>query len=84
MGVKKLKQDISNKYSIIGLVVGLLATILLGFIGLAIVIIIMLIIYFVTDKSKDDLMNFVVFALIGFVIGVIINILIVAAIWSLY
>ena len=64
--------------------VGLLATILLGFIGLAIVIIIMLIIYFVTDKSKDDLMNFVVFALIGFVIGVIINILIIAAIWSLY
>lgn len=67
-----------------GLIIGLLATILLGFIGLAIVIIVALIIFFASNKSKDDILNFIVFAIIGFIIGIIINILIIAAIWSLY
>ena len=68
----------------IGLILGLIAATFLGFIGLAIVIVIALIIFFVSNKSQDDILNFIVFSLIGFVIGLIIWFLVIAAIFTIF
>jgi len=82
--VKKLAISFQNKYSMIGLILGLIAATFLGFIGLAIVIVIALIIFFVSNKSQDDILNFIVFSLIGFVIGLIIWFLVIAAIFTIF
>jgi hypothetical protein len=77
---EKLKLNINNRYSIIGLLVGFAVTILLGLIlGLVAVAIVGLIIYFTSNKSTNDTGNFCAFGVIASLIAYVILILFFSA-----
>ena len=65
--------DISNKYSIIGLLIGFVVTFFLGLlIGLLVVGVIGLIIYLINNKSMDDATNFWMFGVIASLVAFVI------------
>ena len=82
MGGEKLNLNISNKYSIIGLILGILSPFLLIYYGILLIIVVAVIIYFVTDKSMDDTLNFLIFGVIGFIIGMAIFLFVLPAIFG--
>ena len=67
-----------GKNGVLGLIIGLIVGLLLGVFGLVLFLVIGIIYYFLLAKNKDDAMNFIIFGLIGAIIGIIISVII----WS--
>jgi uncharacterized membrane protein YeaQ/YmgE (transglycosylase-associated protein family) len=73
--------NLKDPATLIGFLIGLVGTIILGFVGAAVALIIVVLIYYFTNKK--NVMPAVIGAVVGFVIGIIIN-LIFGAVISIF
>jgi len=79
------KPDISNKFSIFGILIGFLVTILLGLLfGLLALAVIGLIVYLATDRSSGNARNFFLFGLVAAIVAFVILVLFLSAFIVLY
>jgi len=79
---EKLRLNINNRNSIIGLLLGFAVTLMLGLIfGLVAVAVVGLVIYFASNKSLNDTVNFFAFGMISSLIAYLVLIMFFSALF---
>ena len=79
-GNTRPKLDVTNKFSILGILVGFVATILLGLLyGILVLVVVGVIIYFATNRSPADTRNYFMFGSIAALVAYLVLIVLISA-----